>query len=57
MIQYLRTLGALPEDLCLDPRLYMAQTTMGVQAHGNLIPSSGLCGHQEHTWCIDIHVG
>lgn len=47
--QRLRALNALPEDLGSIPSTHMVP--------GDLIPSSGFCGHQSHMQHTDMHAG
>jgi hypothetical protein len=53
MAQQVRTLAALPEDLCSIPSIHMEATTVVTPVPGNLRLSSGLCGivdvEQRHT--------
>ena len=38
-------------------QMHMAAHTSCNSSSRDLMPSSGLCGHQERKWCIDIHAG
>ena len=56
MARGLRALAALPEDPGLIPCTYIIHNHLLTLVPGDLMPSSGLLGHQEHTQYTDIHV-
>jgi hypothetical protein len=49
----------LPEDqsVGLIPRTPHSSQPPVTSVPGNMMPSSGFCGHQAYKWCTDIHAG
>jgi hypothetical protein len=56
MAQWLRALGALPDDPGLSPNISVAaHDHLQLQLHGDLMLSCCFHGQQTHMYCTDIH--
>ena len=58
MVQWLRTLTALPGDLGSTLNIHMvAHNCLKCQVPGDPMPSPHLHRHKVYKWCMDIHAG
>lgn len=57
MVQWLKEIAAFPEDTgSILSTLIVVQSVFNSSSRGSN-PSSGICGHQAHIHCADIHTG
>lgn len=54
MVWSVRAFAALAKDLCVAPSTHTKAHNCLNPVPGDMVPSSGLHGHKEHTWCTYI---